>query len=129
MSVFEPTGRKLEAGPVPRRDYKWDDADPVHIRLSLLMLNDVALAGVSGEVMTMIHEYLKRQSGSIRTVMVTHTNGSSGYIPDDAAFAQVSYEITTSPLKPGCAESKIISGFLGLIEQRQLSDSDVNHSD
>jgi len=129
QQVFTCPGRKLEAGPVPRRDYKWDDADPVHIRLSLLMINDVALAGVSGEVMTMIHEYLKRQSGSIRTVMVTHTNGSSGYIPDDAAFAQVSYEITTSPLKPGCAESKIISGFLGLIEQRQLSDSDVNHSD
>src|SRR5215472_14392769 len=121
QQVFTCPGRKLEAGPVPRRNYKWDDADPVHVRLSLLMINDVALAGVSGEVMTMIHEHLKKRSDSVRTVMVTHTNGSSGYIPDDAAFAQVSYEITTSPLKPGCAESKIISGFLGLIEQRQLS--------
>ena len=129
QQVFTCPGRKLEAGPVPRRNYKWDNADPVHIRLSLLMINDVALAGVSGEVKTMIHEHLNKQSDSVRTVMVTHTNGSSGYIPDDAAFAQISYEITTSPLKPGCAERKIVSGFLGLIEQRQRSDAVTNPSD
>jgi hypothetical protein len=32
--------------------YKWDDSDPVSIRLSLLMRNDIALAGVSGQVMS-----------------------------------------------------------------------------
>jgi len=111
-------GRKLQAGPVPRPDYKWDDSDPVSIRLSLLVINDMALAGVSGEVMTMINEHLKKQTPSIHTIMVTHTNGSSGYIPDDAAFEQVSYEITTSHLKPGCAENAIVNGFLHLIEQR-----------
>ncbi len=52
-----------------------------------------------------------------RTVMLTHANGSSGYIPDDAAFEQISYEITTSRLKPGCAESAIVNGFLKLMEQ------------
>ena len=129
QQVFTCPGRKLEAGPVPRRDYKWDDGDPVHIRLSLLMVNDVALAAVSGEVLTMIHEHLKEQAGSTRIVMVTHTNGSSGYIPDDASFGQVSYEITTSALKPGCAENKIISGFLDLIKQRQRSDTDTKLSD
>jgi hypothetical protein len=72
--------------------YKWDDSDPVSILLSLLMLNDIALAGVSGEVMTMINEHLKKPTPSIHTIMVTHTNGSSGYIPDDAAFEQISYE-------------------------------------
>jgi len=60
--------------------YKWDDSDPVSIRLSLLMLND----------MTMINEHLKKQTPSIHTIMVTHTNGLSGYIPDDAAFEQIS---------------------------------------
>jgi len=52
------------------------------------------------------------------TVMVAHANGSSGYIPDDAAFEQVSYEITTSRLSPGCAENAIVNGFLKLMEQR-----------
>jgi len=110
-------GRKVEPGPLPRKKYKWEDSDPVGIRLSLLMINDIALAGVSGEVMTMIHEHLKKRATSSRTVMVTHANGSSGYIPDDAAFEQISYEITTSQLKPGCAENAIVNGFLKLMEQ------------
>jgi neutral ceramidase len=45
-----------------------------------------------------------------------HANGSSGYIPDDAAFQQISYEITTSHLKPGCAENAIVNGFLSLMK-------------
>lgn len=82
------------------------------------MMNDIVLAGVSGEVMTMIHEHLKKESPFRHTVMVTHANGSSGYIPDDAAFDQVSYEITTSRLKPACAENAIVDSFLRLMEQR-----------
>jgi len=111
-------GRKVAAGPLPRKEYKWEDAEPVSIRLGLLMIADIALAGVSGEVMTMIQEHLKKESPLRRTVMVTHANGSSGYIPDDAAFEQVSYEITTSRLKPGCAENAIVNGFVDLMKQR-----------
>jgi neutral ceramidase len=111
-------GRTVEPGPRPRKDYKWNDSDPVSIRLGLLMINNIVLAGVSGEVMTMIQEHLREESPFSRIVMVTHANGSSGYIPDDAAFEQVSYEITTTRLKPGCAENAIVNGFLKLMEQR-----------
>ena len=41
-------GRRVEPGPTPRAEYKFNDADPVNIRLSLLMINDIALAGVFG---------------------------------------------------------------------------------
>jgi neutral ceramidase len=112
-------GRKVTGGPLPRKDYTWEDAEPVSIRLSLLKIGDIALAGVSGEVLTMINEHLKeKEVPSRHVVMLTHTNGSSGYIPDDAAFAQVSYEITTSHLKPGCAEKAIVNGFLKMMDQR-----------
>ena len=83
--VFTCPGRKLDPGPVPRKNYSWGDSDPVSIRLSLLLIDDLALAGVSGKVMTMIQEHLKRQSPLSHTVMVTHANGSSGYIPDDSS--------------------------------------------
>ena len=116
--VFTCIGRKLEPSPVPRKKYSWEDSDPVSIRLSLLLINDISLAGVSSEVMTMIGEHLKRQSPLSHTVIVTHADGSSGYIPDDAGFEQVSYEITTSPLSPGCAENAIVNGFLKLMEPR-----------
>ena len=49
--------------------------------------------------------------------MVTHANGSSGYIPSDAAFDQVGYELTTSRLKAGCAENAIVNGFLDLMRR------------
>jgi hypothetical protein len=108
-------GRRLAPGERPRAEYKFEDSDPVNIRLSLLRLNDVVLAGVSGEVFTRIAQRLKRESPFNATVMVTHANGSSGYIPSDDAFDQISYEITTSRLKPGCAESGIVNGLLELM--------------
>lgn len=110
-------GRRLQPGPRQRTDYKWEDADAVPIRLSLLMLNNIALAGVSGEVFTKIYWHLERESPFSHTVMITHANGSSGYIPDDAAFTDISYEITTSHLKPGCAETGIVNGFSKLMQQ------------
>ena len=111
-------GRRVEPGPTPRAEYKFTDADPVNIRLTLLTMNDVALAGVSGEVFTLIAQRLARESRLKPTIMVTHTNGSSGYIPNDDAFEPVSYEVTASRLKPGCAENAIVNGFLELIGPR-----------
>ena len=111
-------GRKVAPGPLPRKNYTWEDAEPVSIRLSLLRIGDISLAGVSGEVLTKINDHLKKAIPSEHVVMLTHTNGSTGYIPDDAGFAQVSYEITTSPLKPGCAENAIVSGFAKMLQHR-----------
>lgn len=111
-------GRRVEPGPTPRAEYKFNDADPVKIRLGLLTLNDIALAGVSGEVFTLIAQRLQREMPSAHTVMVTHTNGSSGYIPADAAFDPIGYEVTASRLKPGCAEGAIVNGFLELVRAR-----------
>lgn len=111
-------GRKLAPGPHAPGEFKFDDTDPVNIRLGLLMIGQVALNAVSGEVLTGIARHLKTSSPFSNTIMVTHANGSSGYIPDDSAFDQISYEITTSRLKPGCAENAIVNGFLEMMEQR-----------
>jgi len=108
-------GRRVGPGPRPRAEYTFEDDAPVNIRLSLLMLNEIALTGVSGEVLTPIYQRLKQASPFTDTVMVAHANGSSGYIPHDAGFDQVSYEITTTRLKPGCAESGIVNGLLQMM--------------
>ncbi|MGH9469331.1 MAG: hypothetical protein ACRD1N_03190, partial [Terriglobia bacterium] len=115
QQVITCPGEKVEPGPRPRLHYKFDDAPPVNIRLSLLMLNNIALAGVSGEVLTPIYEHLRRDSPFTDTIMVTHANGASGYIPNDAAYGQISYEITTTRLKPGCAENGIVDGLVRLM--------------
>jgi hypothetical protein len=111
-------GRRVEPGPAPRAEYKFTDSDPVDIRLGLLMIGNSAIAAVSGEVLTSIGLRLKRESPFTQTIMVTHANGSSGYIPDDAAYEQVSYEITATRLKPGCAEGAIVNGFLDMMREQ-----------
>jgi len=110
-------GRRVKPGPTPRADYEFADADPVPIRLGLLMIDRVALAAVSGEVFTLIAQRLRKESPFTHTVMLTHTNGSSGYIPNDAEFERVGYEVTASRLKPGCAEDAIVNGFLELMRR------------
>jgi hypothetical protein len=49
--------------------------------------------------------------------MATLTNGSarSGYIPNDAAYGMYTFEVLSSRLRPGCAESAIVNGILDLI--------------
>ena len=108
-------GKRTVQSPGPGREHRIEDADPVPIRLSLLVINDVAIAGVSGEVLTNIGLRLKTESPFNRTVLVTHCNGSSGYIPDDAAYEQVSYEITATRLKRGCAEDAMVNGFVEMM--------------
>jgi neutral ceramidase len=93
------------------------DADPIPIRLSALKLGDVLIAGVNAEVFTTIAQRLKRESPLKHTMMATLTNGMapSGYIPNDAAFAYNTFEVVSSRLKPGCAESAIVNGLLDLV--------------
>jgi neutral ceramidase len=115
QSVVTCPGKRTVQAPGPGREHKWEDADPVSIRLSLVVINDIAITGVSGEVLTNIGLRLKKESPFTRTIMATHCNGSSGYLPDDAAYEQVSYEITTTRVKPGCAENAIIDGLLKMM--------------
>jgi hypothetical protein len=87
----------------------------VDIRLIVLKLGQLVLVGVSGEPFTNIYRRLKQRSPFNDLIMVTHANGSSGYIPTDDAFDQVSYEITASDLKPGCAENGILNTLLEMM--------------
>lgn len=107
-------GRKFVRGPHGRKDGYFEDASPVDIRLSMLRINDLALAGVSGEALTMIGQHLKKSSRLPNTIMVTHCNGSSGYLPDDAAYERVGYEIQTTAVAPG-AENVIVGGLLEMM--------------
>lgn len=116
--VINCPGRKAVEGPHPRGEYRFEDSDPVDIRLSLLMLNNIAVTGVSGEVLTPIFLRLGRESPFRHTIMITHANGLSGYIPNDAAYDQVSYEVRTTHLKPGCAETGIVNGLVDMMNQR-----------
>jgi neutral ceramidase len=97
------------------------DGEPVPIRLSLLKIGNIEIGGVNGEVFNPIAQRFKARSASSRTMMATLTNGMapSGYIPNDEAFTQNTFEVVSSRLKQGCAEGSIINGLLDLEQESE----------
>ncbi len=109
------TGRAGYAG-------EYVDADPIPIRLSLLMVGDVVIGGVNAEIFNPIAVRFKRESPFKHTLFSSLTNGSarSGYIPHDAAYGQYTFEVISSRLKPGCAETAIVDGLLDLMDGARI---------
>jgi hypothetical protein len=94
------------------------DGDPVNIRLGALRIGDVALASVDAEIYSLIGRELKERSPVADTLVVTLANGmaNSGYIPNDGAFGAYTFQVLSSRLKPGCAETSIVNGWLDLLQ-------------
>jgi hypothetical protein len=95
----------------------YQDADSIAIKLGLIIIDDIAFSSVNGEVFNPIATRLKKESPFAHTMMLTLTNGyaKSGYIPHDAAFGNYTFEVVSSRLKPGCAESAIVNGILDMM--------------
>ena len=96
---------------------RYKDADPVEIRLGVLMVGDVAIAQVNAIPYAAVGLRLKNESPYARTMLTSRANGMSraGYVPDDASYAHQIFSVLNSPVKPGCAESAIVNGILGLL--------------
>ena len=101
---------------------QYEDGDPVNITLSMLRVGDTIIGGVDAEVFTGIAQRFKQESPYKHTMMTTLTNGmaNSGYIPNDAAFAYNTFEVVSSRLKPGCAETAIVDGLLDLVSNSEV---------
>ena len=95
----------------------YQDGPDVQLRLSLVMIDDIAIEGCNAEIFNMIAQRFKRESPIGRSIFVSMANGSgnSGYIPNDAAFGYQTFEVLSSRCKPGYAESAIVNGLLDLI--------------
>lgn len=115
--ITVPGRKRLNSG---RAGYEgiYEDAAPIDIRLSLVMIDDIPLTGVNAEVFAQYALRLKQESPYSRTILAEITNGSSrsGYIPNDEAFAFQTFEVLSSSVKPG-TESAIINGILDLIHE------------
>lgn len=113
-------GRRQKNGG-DRAGYKgqYEDADSVSTKLFYLQIDDIALCAIGAEVFNQIAVRLKNESPFARTMMITVTNGGSntGYIPSDVAYGYQTFEVLSSRIKPGYAESGIVNGFLDLMEE------------
>ena len=101
-----------------KAEAKWSKLGPtVPIRLGVILIGDIALGGVAGEVVTNIESHLKRLSPLTDTLLVTLADGRTGYYVDDAAYDQPLFEVGASPAARGCAENGIAGGLAELIRK------------
>jgi hypothetical protein len=93
-----------------------EDRAAVTIPLSLIRINDIALAGVGGDVASEIGQHFKAASPLAASTLITLAGESVGYLFADASYAHPGHGLTKSPLKPHCADHAIVEGLVHLIE-------------
>jgi hypothetical protein len=108
-------GQRFDRDAYAKGEVKFLDAPPQTLHTDLLMINDIALAGVAAEVVTNIYLHLKKESPLTNTILVSLTNGRLTYMPDDAAYDTPIFEVRASSLKRGCGEGAVVNGFTQMI--------------
>ncbi len=101
--------------------------DSLRVRLSVLKVGNIIFTGVSGEVFNQIGVKLRTLSPYTNTFIITHCNGSCGYLVSEDAYPQTGkedsgskfnpvggYEVQATRVKTG-AEKAIITNLLEMI--------------
>jgi hypothetical protein len=111
------SAKPIRANGVP--EYK--DAQDINIHVGAVRIGDIQFAVVTGELFSEISMQLRAASPSSKTLVVTLANGrnKSGYIYSDAASNDLTMQVASSRLKPGCAQGKIVATAVKLIRQLQ----------
>lgn len=86
------------------------------IRLTVFKIGELVLSGISGELMNEIGMEIKKRSPYSGTIVVTHCNGSSGYICTDKMFPEGGYEVRVTRFMPG-VEKPLVDKYLELLHQ------------
>ena len=99
---------------------EYEDAPDIDLELALLMLDEIPVCAVAGEVYNPIAVELKSKSPYAFTIMTTVADGHSGrggYIPDDESYGAQVFEVLSSGYKQGYAQKAIVETFLDLIHE------------
>jgi hypothetical protein len=89
---------------------------PVKLRFAVVKIGSIVIAGISGELMTSIGMKIKDQSPFRNTILLTHCNGSSGYLCTDEAYQEGGYEPMVSRTMPG-VDKIITTNLLSLLSE------------
>lgn len=105
-------GKKQTKDQFPQKEY--ESGPDVELGLTVFRIGHLVLTGISGELMNEIGSAVKAGSPYSSTVIITHCNGSSGYICTDKAFTEGGYEVKVTRLMPG-SEKPLTEKMLELI--------------
>jgi hypothetical protein len=97
------------------------DGPDVNHHLGVLGLGTAVIATTDGEIFSYIGLKTKEESPLTNTMFVELANGGQGrgpgYVPEDAAYGQQTFQVLNAPDKEGCAERTIINGFYDLVTE------------
>ncbi len=80
------------------------DCPPTSLNITAARVGDIAFVGLGAEVLTEIGMSIKAASPYKHTFVITHCNGSAGYLPPEHLYIQGGYEIKSSPFAPQAAD-------------------------
>lgn len=84
---------------------------PVSYTLRLVTVGDLAIQGISAEVVTSIGAAAMSTSPFKNTMLITHTDTYGGYVPNDWEYDHEAFEAGGTSVKKGAAEPAFVSGF------------------
>lgn len=95
---------------------KKGDAPDVPFTLRAVRIGDYAFEGVNAEIVTTIGEKMCDMSDAKHTIMVTHTDGCWGYVPDNWEYDNNALEVSESVVARGCAETAFLEELRDMFE-------------
>ena len=100
-SAFE----TIELPGKPRGELKTtSEQPPSSLNISVGRIGDIAFVGLGGEVLCEIGMAIKAASPFKFTVVMTHCNGTAGYLSPKHLYIEGGYEITSTPFATSAAE-------------------------
>jgi hypothetical protein len=90
--------------------------DDLRVRLSVIKVGNVVFAGIGGEMMNEIGSKMKELSPYKNTFIVTHCNGSCGYLVTDEALKEGGLEPSRTGGMPG-TDKALINNIIEMINQ------------
>jgi hypothetical protein len=96
---------------------EYTDGPDVTIHLGVLGIGTTAIAFSDGELFGYIGRLMKKESPLTNTMVVSLANGGGGpgYVPNDAAYGQQTFQVLNTKLKPGCAERGIVNAMVDMV--------------
>ena len=114
-------GRITESGAVPGAvaPKKTDSPPDAKYTLKLLTVGDIAIQGISAEVVTSIGAAVRGGSPYKKTILVTQAGKYGGYVPDDWGYENNTFEASGTPVQKGYAEPAFVKAFAEMFEKEK----------
>lgn len=88
-----------------RKTFDYVQEGEAEVTAEIITLGDTAFVAVKPETNTVTALQLKEKSQFSNTMLISMVNGGMKYMPDKAAYENVSWESQSSSLMPGAAEA------------------------